>query len=409
MCGGCRLWSRVSIHYLRLGVGPSLAESARRGLKERGRRRLDEQQTRKTIRRRRPKPPRNTNTNNPPPRPTNRHIVGEFSALLQFHITTYFDNGIPGQPPALQRSGRPIKAISARLKGKGGRVRGNLMGKRVDFSARTVITGDPNIGIDGEWVVRGRPCFSCCCCVGRRRFWLGRFSRLLKKHAHAPNQHHTTTPPNTTKQRARRPLVHRAQPHLSRDGHARQPRAAAAPGGRGAAPAARADGRQVHRARGRAAGQPGVRAGGRGPAARGERGRRGAWGAGPRGAGGGRRGGSARGGNISLSSRLVSCFGPKARGRRSSTTYLFSLPMRGNSRLNDPPPETPKTPTHRPGQRKKKTRRDPGFVAATNCWPSVTYALHTTQQNRSATASSATCARATWSCSTASPRFTRCR
>lgn len=35
-----------------------------------------------------------------------------------------------------------------RLKGKSGRIRGNLMGKRVDFSARTVITGDPNIGID---------------------------------------------------------------------------------------------------------------------------------------------------------------------------------------------------------------------------------------------------------------------
>lgn len=32
--------------------------------------------------------------------------------------------------------------------GKEGRIRGNLMGKRVDFSARTVITGDPNLGID---------------------------------------------------------------------------------------------------------------------------------------------------------------------------------------------------------------------------------------------------------------------
>jgi DNA-directed RNA polymerase II subunit RPB1 len=51
-------------------------------------------------------------------------------------------------PPATQRSGRPIKSISQRLKGKSGRIRGNLMGKRVDFSARTVITGDPNIGID---------------------------------------------------------------------------------------------------------------------------------------------------------------------------------------------------------------------------------------------------------------------
>lgn len=38
--------------------------------------------------------------------------------------------------------------LPQRLKGKSGRIRGNLMGKRVDFSARTVITGDPNIGID---------------------------------------------------------------------------------------------------------------------------------------------------------------------------------------------------------------------------------------------------------------------
>ncbi len=58
------------------------------------------------------------------------------------------DNTIPGVPPSMQKSGRPIKSISQRLKGKEGRIRGNLMGKRVDFSARTVITGDPNIGID---------------------------------------------------------------------------------------------------------------------------------------------------------------------------------------------------------------------------------------------------------------------
>lgn len=43
---------------------------------------------------------------------------------------------------------RPLKSISQRIKGKEGRVRGNLMGKRVDFSARTVISGDPNIAID---------------------------------------------------------------------------------------------------------------------------------------------------------------------------------------------------------------------------------------------------------------------
>jgi DNA-directed RNA polymerase II subunit RPB1 len=76
------------------------------------------------------------------------HIVREFVALLQFHVTTYLDNTKPGHPVAQQRSGRPIKSISQRLKGKEGRVRGNLMGKRVDFSARTVISGDPNLALD---------------------------------------------------------------------------------------------------------------------------------------------------------------------------------------------------------------------------------------------------------------------
>ena len=58
------------------------------------------------------------------------------------------DNDIAGIPQALQKSGRPVKAIRVRLKGKEGRLRGNLMGKRVDFSARTVITGDPNLELD---------------------------------------------------------------------------------------------------------------------------------------------------------------------------------------------------------------------------------------------------------------------
>ena len=64
------------------------------------------------------------------------------------------DNDIAGIPQALQKSGRPVKAIRARLKGKEGRLRGNLMGKRVDFSARTVITGDPNLELDEVGVPR---------------------------------------------------------------------------------------------------------------------------------------------------------------------------------------------------------------------------------------------------------------
>ena len=51
-------------------------------------------------------------------------------------------------PQAAHRSGRPLKTHRQRLKGKEGRIRGHLMGKRVDFSARTVITPDPNLEID---------------------------------------------------------------------------------------------------------------------------------------------------------------------------------------------------------------------------------------------------------------------
>ncbi|KAL7620403.1 DNA-directed RNA polymerase II core subunit rpo21 [Parahypoxylon ruwenzoriense] len=76
------------------------------------------------------------------------HILADFEQLLQYHVATLMDNDIAGQPQALQKSGRPVKSIRARLKGKEGRLRGNLMGKRVDFSARTVITGDANISLD---------------------------------------------------------------------------------------------------------------------------------------------------------------------------------------------------------------------------------------------------------------------
>ncbi|KAK0630036.1 hypothetical protein B0T17DRAFT_589651 [Bombardia bombarda] len=82
------------------------------------------------------------------------HIITDFENLLQYHVATYMDNDIAGQPQALQKSGRPVKAIRARLKGKEGRLRGNLMGKRVDFSARTVITGDANLSLDEVGVPR---------------------------------------------------------------------------------------------------------------------------------------------------------------------------------------------------------------------------------------------------------------
>lgn len=65
------------------------------------------------------------------------------------------DNEQAGNMVSRHKSGgRAIKALRARLKGKEGRLRGNLMGKRVDFSARTVITCDPTIDLDQLGVPR---------------------------------------------------------------------------------------------------------------------------------------------------------------------------------------------------------------------------------------------------------------
>ncbi|MGA1793152.1 MAG: DNA-directed RNA polymerase subunit A' [Thermoplasmatota archaeon] len=75
-------------------------------------------------------------------------IVEDLWELLQYHVTTYFDNQTSGIPPARHRSGRPLKTLAQRLKGKEGRFRSNLSGKRVNFSARTVISPDPYISIN---------------------------------------------------------------------------------------------------------------------------------------------------------------------------------------------------------------------------------------------------------------------
>ena len=65
---------------------------------------------------------------------------------LQLQIAMYVNSTIPG----LSRPGfgKSIRGICQRLKGKQGRFRGTLSGKRVDFSGRTVISPDPNLGVD---------------------------------------------------------------------------------------------------------------------------------------------------------------------------------------------------------------------------------------------------------------------
>lgn len=64
---------------------------------------------------------------------------------LKFRIKSLFDNS--GDRQRLS-NGRPLKGIKKRLTGKEGLIRNNLMGKRVDKSARTVIGPDPTLRVD---------------------------------------------------------------------------------------------------------------------------------------------------------------------------------------------------------------------------------------------------------------------
>jgi DNA-directed RNA polymerase III subunit RPC1 len=66
--------------------------------------------------------------------------------FMQLQIAMYVNSGVPG----LQQSGfgKAIRGVCQRLKGKQGRFRGNLSGKRVDFSGRTVISPDPNLSVE---------------------------------------------------------------------------------------------------------------------------------------------------------------------------------------------------------------------------------------------------------------------
>ena len=75
-------------------------------------------------------------------------IIQDLWELLQYHIATYINNEITGVPPARHRSGRILKTLTQRLKAKDGRFRHNLIGKRVNFSGRTVISPDPMLDID---------------------------------------------------------------------------------------------------------------------------------------------------------------------------------------------------------------------------------------------------------------------
>ncbi len=75
-------------------------------------------------------------------------IIEDLWDLLQYHVTTFFDNNKAQLPPARHRSGQPLKTITERIKSKEGRIRHNLAGKRTNFSSRTVISPDSMIDLD---------------------------------------------------------------------------------------------------------------------------------------------------------------------------------------------------------------------------------------------------------------------
>jgi DNA-directed RNA polymerase II subunit RPB1 len=76
-----------------------------------------------------------------------KNLIEDEHTVLQYHVATLVDNQIPGVAPSAQRSGRPLKSVQQRLGSKEGRIRYNIQGKRVEFSARSVITPDPNISV----------------------------------------------------------------------------------------------------------------------------------------------------------------------------------------------------------------------------------------------------------------------
>ena len=75
-------------------------------------------------------------------------IVEDLWDLLQYHISTFFNNDVAQLPTARHRSGQPLRTLNDRIKGKEGRIRHNLVGKRTNFSARSVVSPDPMLRIN---------------------------------------------------------------------------------------------------------------------------------------------------------------------------------------------------------------------------------------------------------------------
>ncbi|KAL4534056.1 hypothetical protein Ndes2526B_g07060 [Nannochloris sp. 'desiccata'] len=74
--------------------------------------------------------------------------VAENWDFLQVQCAVYINSDLPGVTSIYQVPGKPTRGFVQRLKGKQGRFRGNLSGKRVDFSGRTVISPNPHLSVE---------------------------------------------------------------------------------------------------------------------------------------------------------------------------------------------------------------------------------------------------------------------
>ena len=75
-------------------------------------------------------------------------IYNNLYNLLNYHVVTYFNNTVAGVPAAVSRNSKLVKSLVERIKGKTGRFRHNLAGKRINYVARSVITPAPHIPVN---------------------------------------------------------------------------------------------------------------------------------------------------------------------------------------------------------------------------------------------------------------------
>jgi len=114
-----------------------------------------------------------------------KDVIDTHHAILQFHVGTLIDNSITQIDLATQPNGRPLKSLSERMKGKEGRIRNNLMGKRVDFSARSVITPEPSYRINDL----GVPIEICMNMTYREVVTIANYERLQRYVRNGPNKY----------------------------------------------------------------------------------------------------------------------------------------------------------------------------------------------------------------------------